>query len=82
MQQLWVFVCVCIVMCLTLKGLLGTLTSPHVMMMVCLMGLTGVYTHRNVPSPLSLILMSMVQPSASLVDAKACQYWSVEAHAI
>lgn len=29
---------------LTLKGLLGTLTSPQVMMMVCLMDLTGVYT--------------------------------------
>lgn len=36
--------CVYISMSLTLKGLLGTLTSPQVMMMVCLMGLTGVYT--------------------------------------
>lgn len=63
--------------CLTRKGLLGTLTSPQVMMMVCLRGLTGVYTHRNVPSPLSVILMLMVHPSASLVDTKACQLWSV-----
>lgn len=57
--------CKFIFMCLTLKGLLGTLTSPQVMMMVCLMGFTGVYTHRNVPSPLSVILMLMAQPSAS-----------------
>lgn len=43
--------CVCVYVCkhvflLTLKGLLGTLTSPQAMMKVCLMGLTGVYTHR------------------------------------
>lgn len=39
----------------TLYGLLGTLTSPHVMMMVCLMGLVGMYTQKKVPSPLSVI---------------------------
>lgn len=67
---------------LTLKGLLGTLTSPQVMMIVCLMGLTGVYTHMNVPSPLSVILMSMVQPSTSLMNKNLCQLRPVQAHAI
>lgn len=50
---------------LTLKGLLGTFTPLQAMMMVCLMGLVGVYVHRYVPSPLSVILMLMAQPSAS-----------------
>lgn len=58
-------VCVCVCVPLTRKGLLGTFTSPQVMMMVCFIGLAGVYTHRKVPSPLSLIMMWIVQPSAS-----------------